>query len=54
MAAKHVVKVFRVKMSEKISNEMEDLISDGTYVTYADTIRHSLALLLDEHKQDLS
>ncbi len=54
MAGKHVVRVFRVKMSEKMSNEIEDLISDGTYVTYADAIRHSLSLLLDKHKKDLS
>ncbi len=53
MAAKHVVKVFRVKMSEKMSDEIEDLISDGTYVTYADAVRQSLALLIKEHEKDL-
>ncbi len=49
MASKHVVRVFRVKMSEDMSRRLDELIDDGAYVTYADAIRHSLALLQKEN-----
>lgn len=50
MTRKHVVRVFRVKMSGSMSKKLDNLIEDGHYVTYADAIRHALDLLVKETK----
>jgi Arc/MetJ-type ribon-helix-helix transcriptional regulator len=49
MAKGHVVRVFRVKMSESMAKGLEDLIDEGVYVTYADAIRHAVDLIIDEN-----
>jgi Arc/MetJ-type ribon-helix-helix transcriptional regulator len=49
MAKGHVVKVFRVKMSEAMVQDMDDLINNGNYVTYADLLRHAIDLLMEEN-----
>jgi Arc/MetJ-type ribon-helix-helix transcriptional regulator len=49
MAKGHVVRVFRVKMSETMAQGLEDLIDEGVYVTYADAIRHAVDLIIDEN-----
>ncbi len=54
MASKHVVRVFRVKMSENLSSQLDNLIDEGAYVTYADAIRHSLVLLQKENESNNS
>jgi Arc/MetJ-type ribon-helix-helix transcriptional regulator len=36
-------------MSEKMSTKLDELVDGGAYVTYADAIRHSLALLYKEN-----
>jgi Arc/MetJ-type ribon-helix-helix transcriptional regulator len=51
MARGHVIRVFRVKMSEKMASGLEDLVSEGAYVSYADAIRHALARLIEENSQ---
>jgi Arc/MetJ-type ribon-helix-helix transcriptional regulator len=51
MVKRHVVRVFRVKMSESMANGMEDLIEEGFYVSYADAIRHALDLLIVENQR---
>jgi|GEM_PF-3791905 len=50
MARGHVVRVFRVKMSENMANGLEELVNEGYYVSYADALRHSLNLLLKENR----
>ncbi len=50
MGRKHVVKVFRVKMSEVMARKLEELVEEGRYVTYADAIRNALSLLIDEKR----
>jgi Arc/MetJ-type ribon-helix-helix transcriptional regulator len=49
MAKRHVVRVFRVKMSERMAQALEELIEEGVYVSYADAIRHAVDLLLDKN-----
>ncbi len=51
MARGHVVRVFRVKMSENMANGLEELVNEGYYVSYADALRHSLKLLLKENRE---
>jgi len=46
MARKHIIRVFRVKMSESMSRKLDDLVDEGVYMTYADALRHALNLLL--------
>jgi Arc/MetJ-type ribon-helix-helix transcriptional regulator len=46
MAKRHIVRVFRVKMSEGMAKELEELVNEGYYVTYADAIRHALDIYL--------
>jgi Arc/MetJ-type ribon-helix-helix transcriptional regulator len=48
MASKHVVRVFRVKMSESMAKKVDNLIEEGVFVSYADAIRHAVELLLKE------
>jgi Arc/MetJ-type ribon-helix-helix transcriptional regulator len=48
MASKHVVRVFRVKMSESMAKRVDDLVEEGVFVSYADAIRHAVKLLLNE------
>jgi Arc/MetJ-type ribon-helix-helix transcriptional regulator len=50
MARKHVVRVFRVKMSESMARKIDELIEEGEYVTYADAVRQALGLLLKKEK----
>jgi Arc/MetJ-type ribon-helix-helix transcriptional regulator len=50
MVKRHVVRVFRVKMSESMAKGMEDLIEEGFYISYADVIRHALDMLLEENQ----
>ncbi len=45
-----MMRVFRVKMSENMVSGLEDLVSEGFYVSYADAIRQALALLIEENK----
>lgn len=47
---KEVVRVFRVKLPKRVSDNFKSLIENGTYVTYADAIRHAIELLLKEQK----
>ncbi len=49
MVKRHVVRVFRVKMSEEMAKGLEELVNEGYYVTYADAIRHALDLLIKEN-----
>ena len=51
MARGHVVRVFRVKMSENMADGLEELVNDGYYVSYADALRHALNLLLKENRE---
>jgi len=51
MARGHVVRVFRVKMSENMANGLEELVKEGCYVSYADALRHALNLLLKENRE---
>ena len=51
MARGHVVRVFRVKMSENMANGLEELVKEGYYVSYADALRHALNLLLKENRE---
>jgi Arc/MetJ-type ribon-helix-helix transcriptional regulator len=46
-----VIWVFQVKMSEKMASGLEDLVSEGHYVIYADVIRHALGKLIEENSQ---
>jgi Arc/MetJ-type ribon-helix-helix transcriptional regulator len=41
-------------MSEDMSRKLDKLIDEGAYVTYADAIRHSLALLQKENNSKYS
>jgi Arc/MetJ-type ribon-helix-helix transcriptional regulator len=50
MASKHVVRVFRVKMSESMAKKMDDLVEGGAFVSYADAIRHAVELLLKKKR----
>jgi Arc/MetJ-type ribon-helix-helix transcriptional regulator len=45
MSKKHVVKVFRVKMSEHMSHGIDSLVEDGIYMSYADALRHAFDML---------
>ncbi len=44
-----VARVFRVKMSENMSNGLEKLVEEGEYMSYADAIRHGIKILLDKN-----
>lgn len=49
MAKRHIARVFRVKMSERMAKGLEELVNEGYYVTYADAIRHALDLIIKEN-----
>jgi Arc/MetJ-type ribon-helix-helix transcriptional regulator len=42
-------RVFRVKISKRTSDKLDELINEKIYVTYADAIRHGIERLLNEH-----
>ncbi len=50
MVSGDVVKTFRVKLPSRQEEKFENLIQAGIYITYADALRHAIALLIDEHK----
>lgn len=52
MAADHVYRVFRVKMSEEMARKMEEHIAGGDFVSYADEIRQAINLLISEAEID--
>jgi Arc/MetJ-type ribon-helix-helix transcriptional regulator len=50
MVSGDVVKTFRVKLPSRQEEKFENLIQAGIYITYADALRHAIALLIEEHK----
>lgn len=50
MTSGDVVKIFRVKLPSRQAERFEKLIQAGVYITYADAIRHAIALLLEKNK----
>ncbi len=48
MVKEPVVRVFRVRMSEKMASGLKDLVSEWHYASYVDAIRYALAKLIEE------
>ncbi len=52
MVKKNVVKVFRVKMSQNMAAELDEMVNEGIYISYADAIRHGLDMLIEKSAND--
>jgi Arc/MetJ-type ribon-helix-helix transcriptional regulator len=47
---KEVEKVFRVKLSKEVLEDLDALIRSRAYVTYAEALRHAIRLLIEKEK----
>lgn len=52
-SSKEVEKVFRVKLSKELLDDLDALIRNRVYVTYAEALRHAIRLLIERERSFL-